>query len=879
MVYSPYKALASLTRILTPRKTTHIAALAVFTFACFFLISINLSSGPRENINFTLKEKLGVVYQRPPAELLIDATLLRYDLARQAPLPELKDRIEKIGGHMQEWEAAESQAEEMLSFAGGGPESGRLEHHEYGAGLEKWNSLSEAVAGNPVSAKNDAALQSFIKDIRQEMSYAGDVSNLILDPDLGSYYMVDVTLLSLPEATALLSDIGSMYQKLGKSGGLMTFDRGGIADKADDLEEKVADHVTKDFAISLRNDLYAYDRAEHPSMNVSPLVDDYQTNTENFIRLVKNPQAAPAKMKDGFTAAWYGALESERHLWEVSFRRLDVLLDHRISYYRERQARAYLLNFLVALLASSSVFLGLRWRQASMAKSAFIANISHEIRTPLNGIVGMASLLLGTPLNNRQRHYGGAIIRSADTMLHIINNLLDLSKAAAGKMDLEEIPFSLAALCAEVVEILSPGAQEKGVELFLYFAPDCPDWVIGDPIRLRQVLFNLCGNAVKFTEKGHAALRVTSAGVVGNTAIIDIAVEDTGMGVAPDQQEKIFQHFEQANTSVNRKFGGTGLGLSISSELVNLMGGKLALKSVVGKSSTFYYTLAFKLAPPVNDNETIPALPRPVYKGVTALVAEDIPLNMEVISEMLGNCHIAVVPAGNGEEALSLLSSREDIDLVFMDCQMPVMDGLAAARAIRSGKRNKDITIIALTAGASSYSKNSCIEAGMNDYLSKPLRQEELEAKIRKWLPDDKLEKQGLEKQEQPAAVKAPDGPEAPQSRRRKAYIERLKEDVAAIEAILKKMQSGDWQEEDYKVTQRLVHNLAGSGSTFGFPEITAFSRSLEIRLHELLSSPPQSNVSERETLTELSRQVNGLYQLCLQATQSPQEPAVMDRP
>ena len=174
------------------------------------------------------------------------------------------------------------------------------------------------------------------------------------------------------------------------------------------------------------------------------------------------------------------------------------------------------------------------------------------------------------------------------------------------------------------------------------------------------------------------------------------------------------------------------------------MGGKLALKSAVGEGSTFHFTLAFKAAPPVNDNATAVASVRPLYKGVTVLVAEDIPLNQEVVGEMLGNCGIAVIIAGNGAEALTQMKNHADIDLVFMDCQMPVMDGLTAARAIRKGDRNQRVTIIALTAGASSYTKDQCLEAGMTDYLSKPFRQEDLESKLRQWLPEDKLVKQEI---------------------------------------------------------------------------------------------------------------------------------------
>jgi len=368
-------------------------------------------------------------------------------------------------------------------------------------------------------------------------------------------------------------------------------------------------------------------------------------------------------------------------------------------------------------------------------------------------------------------------------------------------------------------------------------------------------------------------LRVTATEVMADAATLHIAVEDTGIGIVADKQKKIFHNFEQADSSVTRKYGGTGLGLAISSDIVALMGGKLELKSMAGRGSTFHFTTVFKIASTINDNETGAEAIRPIYKGVNVLVAEDLPLNQEIISQMLDNCGIKAIPAGDGAEVLSHLYSRDDIDLVFMDCQMPVMDGLTAARSIRKEGRNRNITIIALTASASAFSKNACLEAGMNDYLSKPLKQEDLEAKLRKWLPADKLAKQ-----EPSADAQQTTAQKDSQSRWQKAYIERLKGDVVSIEGILRKLQSGPWQEEDFRITLRLVHNLAGSGTTFGFPGITTSAQVIEQRLHELLSPSKIAAAYNRDTLDRFSQQINDLYHLCLQATR-PQQAAADSGP
>jgi signal transduction histidine kinase/CheY-like chemotaxis protein len=388
---------------------------------------------------------------------------------------------------------------------------------------------------------------------------------------------------------------------------------------------------------------------------------------------------------------------------------------------------------------------------ANRAKSEFLANMSHEVRTPMNGILGMTDLVLDTPLTPEQRQYLRMVKSSADALLTIVNDILDFSKIEAGKLRLDSEPFRLRETLRAALNPLVVRAAAKGLTLTDHVAADVPDALVGDAGRLAQVLLNLVGNAVKFTERGWVTVEVARAAdpaVDPGGVRLEVVVRDTGVGIAAEQQVHIFDAFTQADSSTARRYGGTGLGLAICTQLVALMDGRVWVESEPGRGSAFHVSARFAAQPePVSDptsmssaEATVQASPRP-RRSLRVLLAEDNPVNQTLAVRLLEReGHVAIV-ARNGREALAALE-REPFNLVLMDVQMPEMDGFEATREIRARERCgalppppgfPRLPVIAMTAHAMTGDRERCLEAGMDDYLSKPVQPRALVAALLRW--------------------------------------------------------------------------------------------------------------------------------------------------
>ena len=508
---------------------------------------------------------------------------------------------------------------------------------------------------------------------------------------------------------------------------------------------------------------------------------------------------------------------TQRREAELALQQLNEELEDRVQH-RTAQLEAVNQDLIRARDVADS---------AARAKADFLANMSHEIRTPMNAVIGFAHLALATELTARQRDYVDKIMAAARSLLRLINDVLDFSKIDAGKLSLEEVPFPIDGMIAEVIDLLALQVAEKQLEMRVVKAPDVPAFLVGDPSRLHQILLNLMSNAVKFTEAGTVKLSVEVLAASGSQVRLRFEVADSGIGLSEDQQQRLFTPFDQADSSITRRYGGTGLGLAIARRLVELMGGEIGVDSALGQGARFWFTSTFGVA----GKDLLPATAptpeadriRKQLAGARVLVVEDNEINRMVTKDMLEHVGVVADFAENGVEGVRAVLERGPFDGVLMDVQMPRMDGYTATRLIRANPAFTGLPIIALTANAMAGDRDAALQAGMNDYIAKPVDPDQALLTLSRWVRAAAPETDEGRDQaviDRTAGLRRVGGNQALYDK----ILGRFAEDVAQFGGKF----SALFGSGDLIAATRLAHSLKSSAGTVGADEIQRAAARLE---------------------------------------------------
>lgn len=515
--------------------------------------------------------------------------------------------------------------------------------------------------------------------------------------------------------------------------------------------------------------------------------------------------------------------------------------------------------------------------KSSLAKSKFIASLNHELRTPLNGILGMTNFLKESSLSPEQTGYIENIAASAQLLLTLVNDILDVSKITAGKLELEEHPFNLQKQLENTVTLLKPLAQSKNLELALIIDSAIPHWVLGDQVRLQQIITNLLNNAIKFSETGKitisAQLRGAPASDPKKTLVL-FKIIDPGVGIPADILPKLFQDFTQADSSVTRTHGGTGLGLSICKKLINLMRGEIGVQSTLNKGSTFWFSIPYEPTDPVEAEESETQKPQKDLSKLKILIAEDNSINQQVIQGLIQNLGGKVELANNGQIALDLFkkSKKEGapFDVIFMDINMPLLNGYDATKAIRELEPENTTIIIACTADTITHNRNEFIQKGFTDIISKPINKQDLFTILQKYGPENQLNEPTSATNESSQNSQSDETPLINMT-----VIETLKEDIGSdvLENLLityksdaKEIVDQLLQDKPIQETHDLAHALAGISENLGIQAVGKLSRSLMVITHELSKEQIPLSSKEEEKISGIISQLHSQFQDSIKA-------------